>query len=113
MPEPTPPTPPKRRRGATVAQLKADIASGRTGDKVAHSDPGAAPLGTDDEAAGRPAHPEVIQMMREAEARDLGVTDPQGEGGPAQPETDRRGALLLFAFGLVLGVGAAVAMWLS
>lgn len=35
-----------------VEQLRADIDSGRTGDKVAYPDPAAAPLGADDEAAG-------------------------------------------------------------
>jgi hypothetical protein len=38
--------------GSRVEQLRADIDSGRTGDKVAHPDPAAAPLGADDEAAG-------------------------------------------------------------
>jgi len=33
-------------------QLRADIDSGRTGDKVDHPDPAAAPLGTDSEAGG-------------------------------------------------------------
>jgi succinate dehydrogenase / fumarate reductase cytochrome b subunit len=35
-------------------KLKGAIDAGRTGDKVAFGDPGAAPLGTDDEAAGTP-----------------------------------------------------------
>jgi hypothetical protein len=38
----------------TLDQLRADIDSGRTGDKVSAPDPGMAPLGTDDEAAGTP-----------------------------------------------------------
>ena len=38
----------------TVEHLRADIDSGKTGDKVAGFDPAAAPLGADDEAAGRP-----------------------------------------------------------
>jgi hypothetical protein len=37
-----------------LEQLRADIDSGRTGDKVAAPDPAMAPLGTDDEAAGTP-----------------------------------------------------------
>jgi len=36
-------------------QLRYAIDTGRTGDKVAFSDPAAAPLGTDDEAAGMTA----------------------------------------------------------
>ena len=37
--------------------LKADIDTGRTGDKNDVFDPGLAPLGTDDEAAGTPVTP--------------------------------------------------------
>jgi len=37
-----------------VDQLRADIDSGRSGDKVPFPDPAAAPLGTDAEAAGFP-----------------------------------------------------------
>jgi hypothetical protein len=36
----------------TADQLRSDIDRGLSGDKVDHSDPAAAPLGTDDEAAG-------------------------------------------------------------
>ena len=50
---------------STSAQLRDDIDRGLTGDKVAAADPAAAPLGTDEEAAGTPPSPEVI-----AEARD-------------------------------------------
>lgn len=57
------------RAGATVAQLKNDIDSGRTGDKTGGFDPAAAPLGTDDEAAGTPPSPEVIVQARAAERR--------------------------------------------
>ena len=39
-------------------RLRADIDAGRTGDKIPVGDPAAAPLGTDDEAAGtRPTGP--------------------------------------------------------
>ena len=55
------------RRGSTTAQLKADIDSGRTGDKVAFPDPGLSPLGTDDEAGGSSASPQLIQKVREQE----------------------------------------------
>lgn len=40
-------------KAPTTEQLRADIDSGAKGEKVSHSDPAAAPLGTDDEAAGR------------------------------------------------------------
>ena len=51
----------------TVEQLRADIDSGRTGDKVSGSDPAMAPLGTDDEAAGTPPSPAAIAMTRRIE----------------------------------------------
>jgi len=41
-----------------VAQIRADIDGGRTGDKVAAIDHAAAPLGTDEEAAGTPVSKE-------------------------------------------------------
>lgn len=44
----------ERKRGANVAQLRDAIDRGRTGSKVPHPDPAAAPLGTDEEAAGTP-----------------------------------------------------------
>jgi hypothetical protein len=48
----------------TTDRFRADIDSGRTGDKVAARDPAAAPLGTDDEAAGAPPKPEDIALAR-------------------------------------------------
>lgn len=39
---------------STTAALRGDIDKGRTGDKISHPDPSAAPLGTDDEAGGAP-----------------------------------------------------------
>ncbi len=53
----------------TVSQLKDDIDSGRTGDKNATADPGLSPLGTDDEAAGRPASPERVALARQEEKK--------------------------------------------
>ena len=64
---------------STVAQLKNDIDSGRTGDKVAFSDPGLSPLGTDDEAAGRPNSPERIALARATE-RKIGLSDSEAPG---------------------------------
>ena len=54
-------------RTATVSQLKADIDAGRTGDKVGNADPGLSPLGTDDEAGGRPNSPAVVAQARQQE----------------------------------------------
>jgi hypothetical protein len=49
---------------ATTAQLRHDIDSGRTGSKVNFPDPAAAPLGTDDEAAGTPPSAEAVGIAR-------------------------------------------------
>jgi hypothetical protein len=51
--------------GPTTAQLRDAIDRGRTGSKVPFQDPAAAPLGTDEEAAGTPPAPAAIrQAMR-------------------------------------------------
>ena len=49
---------------ATAAQLRDDIDCGLTGDKVCWPDPAAAPLGTDEEAAGVPTSPEQFALAR-------------------------------------------------
>ena len=54
---------------STTAQLKAEIDSGRTGDKIPAHDPGLSPLGTDDEAAGTPADASRVSLAREEETR--------------------------------------------
>ena len=66
-----------RQSGATTEQLRHDIDQGRTGDKVRFPDPAAAPLGTDEEAAGTPIDPQVIAQTRDAEARMARPTDAQ------------------------------------
>jgi hypothetical protein len=50
-----------------IDRLRAEIDSGRTGDKVPAADPALAPLGTDEEAAGTPAAPETIARARQQE----------------------------------------------
>jgi hypothetical protein len=70
----------------TTDRLRADIDSGRTSDKVAGSDPAAAPLGTDDEAAGTPPSAEEVALARRYELQH------------ARPQTDdkRVGSALLY-----------------
>ena len=95
------------RPGSTSAQLKHDINSGLTGDKVNFFDPAAAPLGTDEEAGGTPPTPEEVHQARMAErSRPMDSpgadsrTPPHGgtryqsvksneEAWTAQPETGR------------------------
>ena len=55
----------------TTQQLKADIDSGATGDKVVEGfDLGLSTLGTDDEAAGSPNTPEQVALARALEKRN-------------------------------------------
>jgi hypothetical protein len=66
----------------TAAQLKGDINSGRTGDKIAHTDVGAAMLGTCDEAGGTPPTPQRVKLARANEAASEQVrnaSDPHGK----------------------------------
>ncbi len=66
------PPPPKGKPDGPItnsAQLKAEINSGQTGDKVAHFDAAASPLGTDDEAGPAEVTPERVAMSRAGEAR--------------------------------------------
>ena len=53
--------------GDTLERLRADIDSGRTGDKVSDPDPAMAPLGADDGAAGTPPSPAAIALTRRLE----------------------------------------------
>jgi hypothetical protein len=52
---------------AILAQLKADINAGLTGEKVPGFDPATAPLGTDEEAAGTPTSDAAARDARTAE----------------------------------------------
>jgi hypothetical protein len=63
------PPPPEKPDGpvTNTAQLRAAIDSGRTGDKAAVGDPAAAPLGTDDEAAGASPGPWSVAQAHAAE----------------------------------------------
>jgi hypothetical protein len=78
---------PRRPAGPNPAELKRDIDTGRTRDKVSFPDPAAAPLGTDDEAAGTPPSPAAVQEARAAEIK--------GRPRPS-PEHHHQGALRRF-----------------
>ena len=96
---------PGRGPGSTVAQLKQDITSGATGDKLAAFDPGMADIGTDDEAAGTPMTPEMIEFARKAERmKDPPSGDP---GKRANAEVGPRLFVALFG-AMALGVAAAL-----
>ena len=86
--------------GDTLEQLRADIDSGRTGDKVSAPDPAMAPLGTDDEAAGTPPSPAAIALTRRLE-----TSHPH----QPQPQTGLGHAWILIAF--VIALAIAIVAW--
>jgi hypothetical protein len=65
-----------QRRDPTVSQLHHDIQRGRTGSKVNVYDPAAAPLGTDEEAAGTPVKQVEVDVARREENHASQETDP-------------------------------------
>jgi len=62
----------------TADRMRHDISRGLSGDKVNHPDPAAAPLGTDDEAAG---HPPSSDELRIAAATALSTPPKKGTSG--------------------------------
>lgn len=97
-PRPAPPAPPGE--GSTSAQLRRDIESGQTGDKVAVIDPAAAPLGTDDEAAGASPDPGEIHAARARERSPALSTHP--DGAPARRRASGAWRVLLGLFCIVV-----------
>lgn len=96
-----------------VAQLKRRHETGAFGDKVAYPDPGASPLGTDDEAAGFPAEHERERVAMSA----AGSADPAdkpfeplqtapraGADADPAPRADTSGRFQFIVFGAALVV---------
>ena len=103
-PVPTPLTP-----GGNAAQLKRDVESGATGDKVPMLDPGLAPLGTDDEAAGAPLDPKLVAEVRERERRDAPV--PPDPASHRKPLTSSHRTLAILVGLLCLALLAGILVW--
>lgn len=105
-----------RPRGSTTAQLKADIDSGRTGDKVGGFDPAAAPLGVDEEAGGHSPSPELVEQARRAErGPDTAHANAAEPALAPDARVDRGGLALPILAGAAaaLGLGAILAFALS
>jgi hypothetical protein len=96
-------------QGATVAQIKHDIDTGRTGDKAGGFDPAASPLGTDEEAGGAPHDPALIAKTRtqEREARPQS-TSPNAATPELQP--DARAGRTGLAIPILIGIAAAAVL---
>lgn len=90
----------------TSAQMRGARASGRTPGISTAEEPAAAPLGTDDEAAGRAAGPaelarETERAEQEAGMQGLGAEEAM-RGRPGHPEESPR------SFGALVAIAAAV-----
>ncbi|GGE41099.1 hypothetical protein GCM10007276_18110 [Agaricicola taiwanensis] len=101
-------------RGAapTTDRLRHDIDQGRTGEKISYSDPAAAPLGTDDEAAGHPPSPAAIAHAHRQETAggdhaEPGATDERGREATGELKTREKKTISL-TFGLLIAVLAAL-----
>lgn len=94
---------------STADQLRGDIDRGRTGDKVKVSDPPAAPLGTDDEAAGTPPSGEAVRQAREYE-RAIGR---KVHGGVEHAEGASAAVRIYVAMVLALVALLSAGLWLA
>jgi hypothetical protein len=83
-----------------VERLRSDIDGGRTGDKVPFPDPAAAPLGTDDEAAGTPPDAARLALAAREHAR-ADAHDAAVVGGSRRSDRRRAGAKPVVAVALV------------
>ncbi|AJE49044.1 hypothetical protein [Celeribacter indicus] len=106
----TPKTPKQKASGAAaVDRLRDDIDRGGTGDKVAFVDPAAAPLGTDDEAAGHsPTAEEAVVAAGHERAR------PAERGDKATPADLASGSASwgsIFLVCVVVAVIVAIIAW--
>jgi hypothetical protein len=92
--------------GDTVEQLRRDIDSGRSGTKIDYPDPAAAPLGTDEEAAGTPLSPAVVRQARLQEVDSSRVQ--------TREHGFDRGAFIYAGIIAILGAAlSGVAIWMS
>ncbi|MBS7544273.1 hypothetical protein [Ancylobacter oerskovii] len=102
-------------------RLREDIDRGRGGDKVPFPDPAAAPLGTDDEAAGTPPSRPAVARARAQELRP-----PSGEAPGVTHEAprgydDNRGgasplpfvARVIFWLAAIMVLGGLVVAWID
>ena len=93
-----------------MAMLKADIDSGKTGDKTEVFDPGMAMIGTCEEAAGTPLKPEQVALARDYETKQRWRLGSRKTGA-----AHNKGNLALYGFaGFIVAAGAAIvgAIWM-
>ncbi|ALV27089.1 hypothetical protein ADZ37_07560 [Pannonibacter phragmitetus] len=90
----------------TSAKLRDEIDHGQTADKVSFPDPAAAPLGTDDEAAGNPPTAEQVAMARKQELKEGPARRHELDGRP------RRGRIKLLLVAAII-LAAVAGYYLS
>ena len=98
-----------RSSGKTTEQLRNAIDRGATGSKVPYPDPAAAPLGTDDEAAGTAPDPESVGRAYRQETANAAAHRPDARdtsAGNGMPTARRHVPLPT----LLLAAAAAVAV---
>lgn len=100
-----------------VEQLRKDIDSGRTGDKVAIGDPASVPLGADDEAAGVPPSPEMVALARRMENTTSGEARGLAAGASNTitigPVTRSRTGWVIIGFAVLVVVLVAAALYIG
>jgi len=101
----------KKDEGATADQLREEIDRGGAGDKTAFSDPAAAPLGTDDEAAGTPPTSDQVDTATAAEATRHQPAD--SKKGPAELQGNRMNSGTIAGFIAALVALLALILWLT
>jgi hypothetical protein len=94
---------------STTEQLRGDIDRGRTGDKIEVRDPAAAPLGTDEEAAGTPTPGEAVQRARDYEQAIGQRVHGTGEAAGGTSAAVRIYVLIILLLAGLVGAG----LWLS
>ena len=101
--------PPPDSGNPTTAMLKGDIDSGRTGDKNPVFDPGLSPLGTDDEAAGRPPSAFRVALARQYENAGRWI---KGSRQTSAAHNKHDGIPVVF-IGFIVAVGVILATGIS
>ncbi|MEQ8292705.1 MAG: hypothetical protein RIA08_10905 [Roseovarius sp.] len=94
---------------AGAARLRDHIDRGGAADKAAASDPAAAPLGTDAEAAGTPPTREEVAVAEKAEAHRAPPADHKRGPAELQGARLRPGRLLALAAGAVALIAILIA----
>lgn len=96
-------------QGATPEQLRHDIDTGRTGDKVGGFDPAAAPLGADAEAGGHPTSPQTLARDRRQERSGAPRS---GHANAAEPDLQPNARLPRqnYTVPILAGVGIAAVL---